>query len=155
MTFTIAVRQARLADVPIITGFSAAMAQETEGLALKVDRLRKGTDAILKDASKGIFYVAEIEGTIVGQSMVTYEWSDWRNATFWWIQSVYVRPDARHRGVFRALYCHIEALARARTDVCGLRLYVDQGNAQAQKAYAALGMKRSNYHIMEIDFLPH
>ena len=84
--------------------------------------------------------------------MITYEWSDWRNATFWWIQSVYVRPECRKQGIFRALFRHIETIARTRGDVCGVRLYVEKENDCAQKTYEALGMKYSHYEMMEVDF---
>ena len=85
--------------------------------------------------------------------MITYEWSDWRNGTFWWIQSVYVQPEYRERGIFRSLYRYIESIARNRGDVCGLRLYVDQSNKRAQQTYEALGMKHSHYQIMDTDFV--
>jgi GNAT superfamily N-acetyltransferase len=126
------------------------MAQETEGLELNIDRLQRGVKALFNDPFKGVYYVAEINGEIVGQLMITYEWSDWRNATFWWIQSVYVHPEFRKQGIFRFLYQHIEALAKQRGDVCGLRLYVEKENERAQKTYESLGMKSSHYQMMEL-----
>jgi GNAT superfamily N-acetyltransferase len=90
---------------------------------------------------------------IVGQVLITYEWSDWRNGNFWWIQSVYVAEKFRGQGIFRALFNHVDALAKARTDVCGLRLYVDAHNASARKTYERLGMKRTNYELFETDFV--
>ena len=95
---------------------------------------------MLEDASKGRYWVAVADDRIVGQLMVTYEWSDWRNGNIWWIQSVYVHPDWRRRGVFRALYRNVESLAAATPGVIGLRLYVETGNTRAQQTYAALGM---------------
>ena len=102
--------------------------------------------------------LAEIEKestvrTITGQLMLTYEWSDWRNGNFWWIQSVYVAEAFRGNGIFRALFRHVQALARARPDVCGLRLYMDAHNNRARQAYERLGLKLTNYELFEMDFL--
>jgi ribosomal protein S18 acetylase RimI-like enzyme len=105
---------------------------------------------LFTDPSKGLYYIAESTGKIAGQLMITYEWSDWRNATFWWIQSVYVHPEYRNHGVFRALYRFIETIARTHGDVCGVRLYVEKENDRAQKTYEALGMKHSHYEMMEM-----
>ena len=146
------IRLAGSADAAVIAGFNAAMADETEHLSLEREILRKGVEALLADPSKGYYYVAERDGKIAGQLMITFEWSDWRNADFWWIQSVYVLPEFRTQGIFRALYHHIETLARKRGNVCGLRLYVDENNGRAQKTYESLGMKRSHYRMMEIGF---
>jgi GNAT superfamily N-acetyltransferase len=143
------IRHAISDDADIIAEFNSLMAKETEGIELNRERLQKGTEALFADASKGVYYVAEIDRKIVGQLMITYEWSDWRNATFWWIQSVYVLPEYRKQGVFRSLYKHIESLARQRGDVCGLRLYVESENNRAQKTYEALGMHLSHYRMME------
>ena len=147
------IRTAAPADAFVIAGFNDAMAKETEGLDLERKRLLKGVEAVLADSNKGFYYVAEVNGKIVGQLMITFEWSDWRNATFWWIQSVYVVPEYRKQGVFRSLYRHTESLAKQRGDVCGLRLYVEQENEHAQKTYEALGMRPSRYQMMEVDFL--
>ena len=144
-------RQAAASDAALIAEFNALMAKETENLELDRERLRKGTEALLADSSKGIYYLAESGGKVVGQLMITYEWSDWRNATFWWIQSVYVHPEYRKRGVFRSLYRHIESIARSRGDICGLRLYVDNSNMRAQQTYEVLGMNRSHYQIMDVE----
>jgi ribosomal protein S18 acetylase RimI-like enzyme len=85
--------------------------------------------------------------------MITYEWSDWRNGNFWWIQSVYVRPDARGRGVFRRLYQAVEEAARKSGESCGLRLYVEGENERAQRVYEGLGMKSTSYRFYEVDFV--
>jgi len=146
-------RRATSSDSAIIAEFNAAMAKETENLELNREHLQKGTDALIADSSKGIYFLAETDGKIVGQLMITYEWSDWRNATFWWIQSVYVQPEYRKQGIFRSLYRYVESIARNRGDVCGLRLYVDQSNKHAQQTYEALGMKRSHYQMMDVDFV--
>jgi ribosomal protein S18 acetylase RimI-like enzyme len=147
----ISIRLAAPSDVSIIAEFNTAMAKETEGIELNRERLRKGVEALFADPSKGLYYIAESNGKIAGQLMITNEWSDWRNATFWWIQSVYVHPEYRKHGVFRALYRYIETIARTRGDVCGVRLYVDQSNEHAQKTYDSLGMRRSHYQMMEMD----
>jgi GNAT superfamily N-acetyltransferase len=149
------VRLAHPHDVSIIAGFNEEIAKETEGIELHHARLRTGVETLLLDSSKGLYYVAEVENKIVGQVMITYEWSDWRNAIFWWIQSVYVHPDYRNQGVFRMLYRHIESLARTQGNVCGLRLYVEKENERAQRTYEVLGMKHSHYAMMEVDFPMH
>jgi GNAT superfamily N-acetyltransferase len=146
------IRIAAPADSAVISDYNALMAKETEGIELDRERLRKGVEALFTDMSKGVYYLAEIDGSVVGQLMITYEWSDWRNATFWWIQSVYVLPEYRNQGIFRALYRYIESLARKHGNICGLRLYVDDANKIAQKTYEALGMKQSHYKMMEVDF---
>ncbi len=133
------------------------MALETERRRLDIQRVRDGVKGLLSDPAKGAYFLAEIDNngtpTIVGQLLITYEWSDWRNGNFWWIQSVYVTEGFRGQGVFRALFNHIDALAKARKDVCGLRLYVDADNASARKTYERLGMKRTNYEFFETDFV--
>ncbi len=145
----ITVREATLEDAGIIARYNSDMATETEGKTLDPDRIGPGVAALLADASKGRYWVAEEEGQIVGQLMVTYEWSDWRNGNIWWIQSVYVHPKWRRSGAFRALYRHVESLAAAAPGVIGLRLYVEAGNTRAQQTYAALGMSKPNYLVME------
>jgi GNAT superfamily N-acetyltransferase len=148
----ISLRRATPGDANTIADFNAAMAQETEGLELDRDRLRRGVEALLADETKGYYYLAEIDGRVAGQLMITFEWSDWRNATYWWIQSVYVHPDFRQQGVFSSLYRHIESLALTHGTVCGIRLYVERQNLRAQKAYEALGMHHSHYTMMEVGF---
>ncbi|MEZ5398212.1 MAG: GNAT family N-acetyltransferase [Bryobacteraceae bacterium] len=146
------VRPATPADAPAIARFNAAMALETEGLHLDPARLLAGVTRLLTDASKGFYIVAEIEGVLAGQLMITYEWSDWRNADFWWIQSVYVDPAHRRAGVFTVLYNEI--LRRARqSNACGLRLYVEHANTRAQQTYEKLGMSPAPYRAYEIDFV--
>jgi ribosomal protein S18 acetylase RimI-like enzyme len=147
------VRQARISDAAVISDFNVRMARETENRRLHSPRVRRGVAALLKDATKGAYFLAQEKGVVAGQLSITYEWSDWRNGHFWWIQSVYVAPEFRQRGVFRALYAHVHRLAKSRRDVCGLRLYVDADNARAQRAYRQLGMKESHYKIFEIDFV--
>ncbi len=145
----IKIRRAKLADGRVIAEFNSRMAEETEHRSLDVGILSRGVKAILGDAAKGIYFVAEVNREVVGQLMITYEWSDWRNGNFWWIQSVYVRKEFRQHGVFRALYGHVETMAKKRKDVCGLRLYVERQNERAQKTYENMGMTRAAYEMFE------
>ncbi len=128
------------------------MALETEHTSLDRSRLRAGVEALLADPAKGFYLVAESDGEVVGQLMITYEWSDWRNGTFWWIQSVYVAPAHRGRGVFKALYRRVEELASQNGGVCGLRLYVERQNDRAKAVYEGLGMAATHYQMMEVDY---
>ena len=147
------IRTAKVSDAAVIARFNRAMAWETEHRKLSPTRVRRGVTALLADATKGAYYVAEARGRVIGQLLITYEWSDWRNGNFWWIQSVYVTPTWRGRGVFKALHAHIKRLARARPDVCGLRLYVDAHNAHAQAVYWRLGLQPTGYALWETDFV--
>ena len=149
----ILIRRATLADARAIAAHNAALALESENLELDLDRLRQGVEAALADPAKGFYTVAESGGAVIGQMMVTFEWSDWRNGTFWWVQSVYVRPDHRRQGVYRRLYRHVLEEAKGRGDVCGLRLYVSKENLSAQRVYHRLGMKKAPYELYEVDFV--
>ena len=149
----IQVRRATLDDLGALVEFNAAMALETEGMMLDLERLRAGVAALLYDDDRGFYFVAEDLGRVVGQLLMTTEWSDWRNAYFWWIQSVYVTPEFRRRGVYRKLHNHVMAESRVRGDVCGLRLYVDRDNNVAQRVYASLEMHHSHYDLWEVDFV--
>lgn len=143
------IRDATVSDLESIVAANIALAAETEGQALEPGVLRDGVRAVLGDRNLGRYYLAEIDGRVVGQLMTTCEWSDWRNGLFLWIQSVYVAPGHRGAGVFRALFEHLAGLARGDPRVCGLRLYVDRGNREAQAVYGRLGLHRSNYGVME------
>jgi ribosomal protein S18 acetylase RimI-like enzyme len=147
------VRGATLADLESLAANHRAMALETEGRALDEATTLRGTRAVLEDASKGFYLIAERGGERVGQLLVTFEWSDWRDGVFWWIQSVYVHPNARRTGVYRALHDDVMEKARAQKDVCGVRLYVEKQNERAQATYRAMGMERAHYDIYEIDFV--
>jgi ribosomal protein S18 acetylase RimI-like enzyme len=146
------IRPATPADATTIIEFNAAIAKETENIDLNRERLQRGVNALLTDPFKGIYYVAEVDGKVVGQLMITYEWSDWRNGFFWWIQSVYTDKAYRRMGIFKALYKHVEKIAHSSKDMCGLRLYVEEHNKHAQKTYESLGMKFTKYQIMDVDF---
>ncbi len=151
MPDSILVRPAASSDLNILVGFNSAMALETEGKNLDPDVLRAGVAAVLEDGLKGFYLLAEIRGKPVGQLLVTSEWSDWRNAYFWWIQSVYVVLEHRRRGVYRALDQQVRLQAKLRGDVCGVRLYVDRQNSGAQKVYSSLGMAPSHYDMYEVE----
>jgi ribosomal protein S18 acetylase RimI-like enzyme len=144
----ITIRRAILDDLDVIVNFGADMARETEDKNLDRATLTSGVRAALIDEAKGLYLVAEAEGDVVGVLMVTYEWSDWRNGHYWWIQSVYVHPNWRRRGVFRALFQHVHQLAKA-NNVKGLRLYVERANAVAKATYEGMGMAPSDYLIFE------
>jgi GNAT superfamily N-acetyltransferase len=142
------VRRAVAADAQTIVDFNARMARETESLTLDPATLSAGVQAALADPAKAIYFVAEVGGHVVGQLMITHEWSDWRNGDIWWVQSVYVHPDYRRWGIFRALYAHARRQAQA-VGAVGIRLYVEQDNSVAQRCYAQLGMSLAHYRVME------
>jgi GNAT superfamily N-acetyltransferase len=142
------VRRALPADLDFIAAANLRLAEETERLLLDEHTLRQGVLAILEGRAPGCYWVACQEGQVVGQLLITFEWSDWRNRDVWWIQSVYVVPDARKSGVFRVLYAHVRREAQA-VGAGGLRLYVDATNARAQTVYAAVGMNGGHYRVFE------
>lgn len=146
------IRDAREGDRETIADFNITMAFETEHLVLDRARVLEGVGAVLNDASKGRYIVAEIDGRVAGQLMVTYEWSDWRNGMFWWIQSVYVDTPYRGQKVFSSLYEFIKQEAIEQNS-CGLRLYVEEDNFAAQRTYQKLGMTITQYEMMEEDFV--
>jgi GNAT superfamily N-acetyltransferase len=143
------IRRAVAADTPLIVEFNRRLALESEGKTLDLAVLTAGVAAGLADPEKARYFVAEEEGRVVGQLMLTLEWSDWRNGWVWWIQSVYVHPDARRRGVFRALYQHVHQAASADPQVVGIRLYMERDNHVAQQTYLSLGMELSSYVVLE------
>ena len=152
MPNAIHIRRAAPADAAFIAASNAAMSLESEGRTLDVATLQAGAAAVLADASLGFYLLAEIEGQPAGQLMVTFEWSDWRNGLFWWIQSVYVRPEFRRQGVYRALHHYVQSAAEDAGNVCGLRLYVEVDNAAAQAVYRQMGMSPTRYYIYETEF---
>jgi GNAT superfamily N-acetyltransferase len=143
------VRRAGPADAPVIVAFNLRLAEETEGKTLDPAVLAAGVAAGLADPHKALYFVAEEGGAVVGQLMLTKEWSDWRNGWLWWIQSVYVPPEARRRGAFRALYHYVYEAARADPEVVGLRLYMEQDNHVARQAYLGMGMELAPYVVFE------
>ena len=144
---------ATLAEAETIAAFNIALALETEGKKLDPPTVLAGVRAVLTDPSKGQYFVARLvegneAGMIIGQLMVTVEWSDWRNGPLWWVQSVFIRKDHRRRGVFRALFRHLLEAAQAES-VPAVRLYVEEHNAAAQATYSALGMQPAGYFVLE------
>ena len=143
------IRLAENGDAAALVEFNQAMALETEGKTLDSQTLQSGVKSVFEDEKKGFYVVAEENEKIVGGLMVTFEWSDWRNGWFWWIQSVYILPDARGRGIYRLLYDFVREAARAKENVCGFRLYVEKENTRAQKVYEKLGMEETYYLMYE------
>jgi ribosomal protein S18 acetylase RimI-like enzyme len=144
----ITIRKATSGDAPEIISFQQAMAMETEGMELVPDVLTKGVTAVFRDPAKGQYYVSEDSGRVVASLMITYEWSDWRNASIWWFQSVYVIPEYRRKGIFRMMYDHIRKEGM-NSGIAGLRLYVESENVRAQKTYEAMGMNGNHYRTFE------
>ncbi len=145
----IEIRQATKTDADFIISAQVALATETESLSLDRDTVTAGVGAVFDDPAKGTYYIADEDGECIGCLMVTPEWSDWRNATVLWLQSVYVRPEDRGRGVFRALYAHMLELVKSTESIAGLRLYVDKSNSAAMSAYEKLGMDGHHYQTYE------
>ena len=145
---SITVRKATAADRDTIVGHNIAMAHETEGVELEPDTVMRGVEELLNRPERGFYLLAEVGGSPAGQAMVTYEWSDWRCADFWWLQSVYVRPESRGKGVFTALLSELAKGAKE-SGACGLRLYVLEENRGARTTYEHLGMAPSRYVMYE------
>lgn len=150
MTVNIHVRAAQAGDTDLLAEWAVAMAWETEHKALDPDTVRRGIQTVFAQPQRGRYFIAERAGVPAGTLMLTTEWSDWRCADWWWIQSVYVAPAHRRCGVYTTLYGHVEQAARAADDVCGLRLYVERDNVAAQRTYASLGMVDAGYAMFEI-----
>ena len=152
MPINIKIREAVKPDIPVIAEFNQALAKETENIQLNAEILASGISNAL-DRDECHYFIAELNGQVVAQTMITYEWSDWRNGIMWWFQSVYVQPEHRGKGVFRALFYHVEQLAKKHPDVKALRLYVMQNNVTGKNTYSALGMTDSGYVVYEKDGL--
>jgi ribosomal protein S18 acetylase RimI-like enzyme len=145
----VTVRRATLADAAVVAEFNRRLAHETENKTLDAAVLAKGVAAVLSDPAKGLYFLAERDQGVAGMMLITFEWSDWRNGWLWWIQSVYVRAEARRQGVLRALYDHVYQLACREPEVIGLRLYVENNNRVAQQTYLRLGMEPAGYTVFE------
>ena len=146
---TVVVRDARLRDLPALTEFNMAMARETENKILSAAKVKAGMRAVIRHPGHGFYLVAELNGRIAGSLLITREWSDWRDGVFWWIQSVYVPPEFRKRGIYRALYDAVKDRAKSNPEVCGFRLYVEKTNRAARAVYSKLGMVETEYRIYE------
>lgn len=150
MNENIKIRIAEKQDASALVEFNQAMALETEGKRLETEVLTKGVEAVFNDEKKGVYIVAEnLKGEIIGGLMITFEWSDWRNKWFWWIQSVYILPAGRGKKIYSKLYDFAKTKAREQGNVCGFRLYVEQENSHAQKVYEKVGMDASHYLMYE------
>lgn len=152
MCDSMTIRRATRGDLDLLVEFNLRMAMETEDLQLEREVLERGIEGIFKFTDRGFYLVAEIDGMVVGSLMVTTEWSDWRNGDFWWVQSVYVRPEFRRRGVFTRLFHHVRESAHQADRVCGYRLYVEKENLAAQAAYQKLGFEETHYRLYESCF---
>lgn len=142
------IRQATKEEAPTIIDFQQKMAWETEQMTLKPETIYGGVNGVFANPSRGRYWVAEDNGKIVASLLITYEWSDWRNADVWWFQSVYVLPEWRRKGIFRMMYAHIKNEA-GNKGIAGLRLYVETNNSIAQNTYEALGMNCEHYRMYE------
>ncbi|WP_416308287.1 GNAT family N-acetyltransferase [Neptunicella sp. SCSIO 80796] len=143
------IRKASLEDVQKLVEFNQAMALETEGKSLDSTTLTAGVETLIKRPEYGFYLVAEQNNSIAAGLLVTYEWSDWRNSLFWWIQSVYVTPEYRRQGLYSSLYQRVQEMANAEDNVCGFRLYVEKENTKAQQTYQALGMSECEYFMYQ------
>jgi GNAT superfamily N-acetyltransferase len=152
----ISVDRATPSHAEIIARFNQLMAEETEGKSLSWDVILPGVAAVFDDERLGFYLVARVDegadGEVAGCLAITYEWSDWRNGLFWWIQSVYVDKAHRGKGVFTAMYEQVKMLARQTDNVCGIRLYVEVENETAQRTYFRLGMQETHYRLLEEEF---
>ena len=145
------VRKATIKDIQSIARFNQAMSLETESKPLSSDLIIQGVTYLVEHPDAGFYLVAETQGQLSGCLGITYEWSDWRNGLFWWIQSVFVEPDFRRQSVFTSMYEQVSDLAK-QDNACGLRLYVEKENTQAQATYKKLDMIETHYRLMEIEF---
>ena len=145
----IKIRPGLLFDIDTIAEYQVKMAFETENMKLDPATVNLGVTAVMDDPGKGKYWLAEIDGKVAGCLLKIPEWSDWRNGTVLWIHSVYVHPDFRKHGVYKAMYGHLKQMVDEDHDLRGLRLYVDKTNIQAQKVYEALGMSGEHYHLFE------
>lgn len=152
MTDRTIARPARTDEAGLLVDFNRAMAEESEDKGLDTATLQRGVEYLLDHPADGFYLIAERNGEVAGSLMVTYEWSDWRNGRFWWIQSVYVLPAHRRRGVYRVLHDKVRDMARADAEACGLRLYVERDNDGAMATYRALGMHETHYRMYEEEF---
>lgn len=144
------IRKGKLRDLDTIVEYNYNLAKETENLELDKDILKKGVEKALSDDKNGVYFVYEKDDMVVGQMMLTKEWSDWRNANYWWIQSVYVHKDYRGQGIYKKLFGYVKSAADSEDNVYSLRLYVEKNNERAKRTYKSLGMDETYYLVYEI-----
>jgi GNAT superfamily N-acetyltransferase len=142
------IRKAVVKDAETIIDFQQKMAWETEEMKLAHKTISNGVNGVFRNPSRGKYFVAESDGVVLASLLITYEWSDWRNADIWWFQSVYVLPEYRRKGIFREMYSFIKQEAD-KTGVPGLRLYVESNNDGARITYESLGMSSEHYSMYE------
>jgi len=143
------IRLAKIDDSHTIAGFQLKMAIETENLKLDNETVQKGVKAVFEKPELGQYFIADTDGKIIASMLTTFEWSDWRNAQVWWLQSVYVLPEFRQQGIFKKMYEFVKILADMNENVGGIRLYVDKTNVRAQEVYKAVGMNGEHYQVFE------
>ena len=148
----ISIREGSISDTPTIAKFQTQMALETESKILKESTIRQGVESVLKCPNKGFYIIAETDSQIIGSLLVTFEWSDWRNGWFFWIQSVFVDAKYRRQGVYRVMHSEVIRRTKASGNCCGIRLYVEKDNRNAQKVYKTLGMYETDYYLYEEEF---
>ncbi len=149
---TVTVRRATHEDLAIIVEFNLAMAAESEDKGLVPEVLTAGVEHLFDESADGFYLMAEVDGASAGSLMVTYEWSDWRDGRFWWIQSVYVLPEFRRKAVYSKMHAWVRKAASTDDNVCGIRLYVEKQNIGAQATYQSLGMVATHYDMYEEEF---
>jgi len=152
MIVSVRIRKAAIGDVATMVEFNAQLAQETEALALDKNLARRGIEDALADPSKGVYWLAEVNGAVVGQVLLTTEWSDRRDGFFWWIQGVFIKKEWRGRGVFHAFFDFVHEQAVEHENVCGVRLCVEARNSQAKRVCESLGLECTPYEVYEMDF---
>jgi GNAT superfamily N-acetyltransferase len=145
----ISIRKSSLKDIDVLVDFQMRLAAETESITLDPQIVKQGLEELFEEPSRGLYYVAESDGAVVGCHLITYEWSEWRNGNVWWLQSVYVRKDFRGKGVFKSMYDNLLRMIDQDPKILGLRLYVDKTNVTAQKVYSSLGMNGEHYTVYE------
>ena len=148
----ISIREGSISDTPTIAKFQTQMALETESKILKESTIRQGVESVLKCPNKGFYIIAETDSQIIGSLLVTFEWSDWRNGWFFWIQSVFVDAKYRRQGVYRVMHSEVIRRTKESGNCCGIRLYVEKDNRNAQKVYKTLGMHETDYYLYEEEF---
>ena len=148
----ISIREGTISDATLISNFQQHMALETESKNLDKYTVLKGVEKVLASSDRGFYIIAEVASKVIGSLMVTFEWSDWRNGWFFWIQSVFVEQSYRRQGIYRLMHNEVINRCKESKDCCGIRLYVERDNINAQKVYKNLGMHETDYYLFEEEF---